>query len=370
MPLPSHSTTSTPSEEKTVTRICGQVNISRHLTDYLLKTFPLILSFPFFFSESDYNQNRPDLSYWVQEIKGAFHSKDVYENETSQSSSSSSPRPDAATTSRHQPAAIVESATLSENRVVDTPVRAVDCPTSPDVTSNTRDARQSLAFATIPAMVPQSEEKVKTAACTEIHYERERDRSSSISETDCEESFSPEHTSCDVDEGEFSIPSPLSLPPAGNDYATHFLVKEGSIRGKTTVNIIQDECVDTNTNKSSNEQKNASKSFTFVDKPSFTAIPNPVQLFLPRHYSSQSCPTFSPFQTSTFSPFTSNSRKSPVVEQVGWKHFFPSENNSFGGSPSPYVSCAFLPFNSAASPSSINSKKSQIREMIISSDGN
>ena len=126
-----------------------------------------------------------------------------------------------------------------------------------------------------------------------------------------------------------------------------------------------------NANKSSNEQKNAPKSFTFVNKPSFTAIPNPVQLFLPRHYSSQSCPTFSPFQTSTFSPFTSNSRKSPVVEQAGWKHFFPSEKNSFGGSPSPYVSCAFLPFNSAASPSSIcNSKKSQMHEMIISSDWN
>jgi hypothetical protein len=320
-------------------------------------------------SESDYNQSRPDLSYWVQEIKGAFHSKDVYESETSQSIPPSSPRPDTVASSRHHSAAIVESANLEVNKVGDIPAPADNCPTSPDVTFSSRDIHHSSVFATIQTMVPVSEEKAKTPNCTEIHVERERDRSSSISETDCEESFSPEHTSCDVDEGEFSIPSPLSLPPAGNDYATHFLVKEGSIKGKKTVNIIQDESVDMNTNKSSNEQKNASKSFTFVNKPSFTAIPNPVQLFLPRHYSSQSCPTFSPFQTSTFSPFTSNSRKSPVVEQAGWKHFFPSEKNSFGGSPSPYVSCAFLPFNSAASPSSIcNSKKSQIHEMIISSD--
>ena len=295
----------------------------------------------------------------------------MYESETSQSIPPSSPRPDTTASSRHQSAAIVEPSNLEVNRAENIQPSADNCPASPDVTSSTRDVRHSSVLATISTMVPESEEKAKTAICTDIHMERERDRSSSISETDCEESFSPEHTSCDVDEGEFSIPSPLSLPPAGNDYADHFLVKEGSTKGKKTVNIIQDESVDMNTNKSSNEQKNASKSFTFVNKPSFTAIPNPVQLFLPRHYSSQSCPTFSPFQTSTFSPFTSNSRKSPVVDQVGWKHFFPSEKNSFGGSPSPYVSCAFLPFNSAASPSSIcSTKKSQIHEMIISSDGN
>ena len=184
---------------------------------------------------------------------------------------------------------------------------------------------------------------------TEVAYPYEssssRDRSSSISETDCEESYSPEQTSLG-ERAEFSIPSPLSLPPQGTDCASHFLAMEESLKSKLIVNIIQDEILDGSLRIShppSIEQRMESKSFTYANKPNFTSIPNPVKIFLPRHFSSQSCPTFSPFQTSTFSPFTiHSSQKSPIVDGMsGRKHYIVTDKCP-GVHPSPYVSSQHL----------------------------
>lgn len=174
-------------------------------------------------------------------------------------------------------------------------------------------------------------------------YESSRDRSSSISETDCEESYSPEQTSLG-ERAEFSIPSPLSLPPQGTDCASHFLAMEESLKSKLIVNIIQDEILDGSLRISHPplEQRMESKSFTYANKSNFTSIPNPVKIFLPRHFSSQSCPTFSPFQTSTFSPFTIHSQKSPIVDGMsGRKHYIVTDKCP-GVHPSPYVSSQHL----------------------------
>jgi hypothetical protein len=173
-------------------------------------------------------------------------------------------------------------------------------------------------------------------------YESTRDRSSSISETDCEESYSPEQTSLG-ERAEYSIPSPLSLPPHGTDCASHFLAMEESLKSKLIVNIIQDEILDGSLRIAHpREQRMEPKSFTYANKPNFTSIPNPVKIFLPRHFSSQSCPTFSPFQTSTFSPFTMHAQKSPIVDGAsGRKHYIVTEKGP-GAHPSPYVSSQHL----------------------------
>ena len=186
-----------------------------------------------------------------------------------------------------------------------------------------------------------------------------RDRSSSISETDCEESFSPEQPSHSnvVDFAERSVPSPFSLPPAGDQFSTEGL----SAFNLQTIDIIQhsgsnsidnDQVYSLNIND--NRPKSRTTTFKYSNKSDFSTIPNPVKVFLPRQYTSHSCPTFSPFQTSSFSSFASTSTsqelKSPILsDQNEWKNFFSQEKsvNTFLGNKAPFTPpSGFLPFTS------------------------
>ena len=204
-----------------------------------------------------------------------------------------------------------------------------------------------------------------------------RDRSSSLSETDCEESFSPEQPSHlnVADFAERSIPSPFSLPPAGSNFSIEGLLPFhmqtiDTIQSTSSLdqynNHLSEPPLSHNSNLINDNRHTKSRTTTFhMNKPDFTTIPNPVKLFLPRQYTSHSCPTFSPFQTSSFSPFTSTSQelKSPILQDPNeWKNFFshqPQEfkSNTFIGNKATFVQSGFLPFTSPILPFGNNEVK-------------
>lgn len=290
------------------------------------------------------------MTFWLQEITQSFHSKNIYEEETegeepsrrathrskSSTSSSSSSSSSASTKSDSTAFASAASMDVSHDRIGSESPRP-SSNSSSAVTPDTQETRihSSHSTATHVASVVYEEKMIISVPIPmSLTEEQQRIRSSSISETDCEESLSPEVPS--YDNGEFSIPSPLSLPPTGTDCAAHFLAMDEAMKLRNAVNVINDErmeiCVSTvpmmKNNNSDLESRSMPKNLVYMNKPTFSAIPNPVKVFLPRHYSSQSCPTFSPFQTSSFSPFKTNNLKPPVVpDQNGWKNYFSSEKN-------------------------------------------
>lgn len=211
-----------------------------------------------------------------------------------------------------------------------------------------------------------------------------RARSYSISEgTDSEESFSPNQPSHGnvLDFPERSVPSPLTLPPAGSNLNTFTSEMFASMTcmdkklqtidsivstaDSITYKNIKNKSINNN-NNTNNKNVNRSlsrTSFSFRNKPEFSIIPNPVKLFLPRQYS---CPTFSPFQTSSFSPFASNTKgkqnsSSILKDHSEWENFFSNtydidnknKNKPYIGNNAPFAKSAFLPFTSPIPTGSI-----------------
>lgn len=333
-----------------------------NLINLTYKTKPLTSTSFSFFSESEHR--RPDLSFWLHEITGSITGRntdhsDIYEAVSSPSSAASASTVSPAFPSPAPSSPAPTSAPISSSSLLSVPSEQVASYVVPSASQINVDAQEETSssfvhtpienLGNISTEVEMSHsEKISEASptCDAIEaafsYQSTRDRSSSISETDCEESYSPEQTSLG-ERADYSIPSPLSLPPHGTDCASHFLAMEESLKSKLIVNIIQDEILDGSLRIAHHrEQRMEPKSFTYANKPNFTSIPNPVKIFLPRHFSSQSCPTFSPFQTSTFSPFTMHAQKSPIVDGAsGRKHYIVTDKGP-GAHPSPYVSSQHL----------------------------
>ena len=334
------------------------------------------------------NSSRPDLTYWLQEIKGAL-SDEIYEDPYKKMpmrprvgeviiTAAVSSSPVAPCNEEYYTEAETES--VAETCADDT--RQL-CPNSPssslslmdhdgEMIASHHDSLAPTGTARVPVPVAQSmgiespSEEVIDIYDIESEGEVEvekRDRSNSMyAETDSEETFSPDQPShVNVhDFPERSVPSPLNLPPPGTNF-NNFTSKECSLN---SINYLQTiDTIDsmsrgefvTLTGNNERSQSRSTYTYQLINKSEqLPTIPTPgaVKVFLPRQYS---CPTFSPFQTSSFSPFTLNTNSenkginklSISKEKDDIKKFFESnkKNQKHNGSHTNFMSSAFLPFH-------------------------
>ena len=331
------------------------------------------------------NSSRPDLTYWLQEIKGALSDEmyeDPYKNMPMRPRVGEVVSTTATTPSTVAPYSEEYYTEAEAESVVDMcadNTRQI-CPNSPSSSLSLMDHESEITVSNHDSFVATTPLPVSIIQCTrvvptpegdndmydiesEVEAEVEkRDRSNSMyEETDSEETFSPDQPSHVnvLDFPERSVPSPLNLPPPDTNY-NNFTSKEcslNSINQLQTIDTIDSmsrgKFVIENTPRS---QSRSTYSYQHMNNSEFTTIPTPgaVKVFLPRQYS---CPTFSPFQTSSFSPFTLNAgtiikenKTLSILKDKDDMHKFFENNNKknkkyIGGNNATFMPSAFLPFH-------------------------